>query len=317
MLYVSALLVVCLLAGCAPKEEAEPPVPPPPEDLSSWSVPELVQSDRQKLDALVAQVSRVPPGPAEKVVDYAPGMTVEVPVALGTPLDIVLEPGEQVRQIVDGDRAPLEQGQVRRWEVKEGGDGTGAGLRAHVFVTVTNAGLTNGVTITTSKRVYYILCKSVQKSPVRVLRWHYGQESLPPGPTEDVPGLLPSPDAPRQYHVGYAVASRGRVPDWMPRAVADDGKKLYVLYPEVTLYGSVPLVRAIGVNGPQLVNSRQYLNVVMLDALVPRLELRVGIGEAAEVVTITRGTLRTIQCPGDTDCPHFPGAAHILARRQP
>ena len=102
---------------------------------------------------------------------------VEVPVALGQPLDIVLEAGEQVRQIVDGDRAPAEQGQARRWEVKEGGDGVGDGLRPHVFVTVTAAGLTNGVTITTTRRTYYIACKSVAKSPIRVLRWHYPRES--------------------------------------------------------------------------------------------------------------------------------------------
>ena len=100
------------------------------------------------------RVAKVPAGAAEKVYDYAPGVAVEVPVALGQPLDIVLEAGELVRQIVDGDRAPAEQGQTRRWEVKEGGDGAGDGLRPHVFVTVAEAGLTNGVTITTTRRTY-------------------------------------------------------------------------------------------------------------------------------------------------------------------
>jgi hypothetical protein len=92
---------------------------------------------------------------------------------------------------------------------------------------------------------------------------------------------------------------------------------MFVLYPEVTLFGSVPLVRAVGVNGPALVNSRQFLNVVILDFLAPRLELRVGVGESAQVVTITRNVLHTIQCPGDTDCPVWPVAAQGLARRQP
>jgi len=55
----------------------------------------------------------------------------------------------------------------------------------------------------------------------------------------------------------------------MPRAVVDDGKKLYILYPEVTLFGTVPLVRLLGPNGPQLVNARQYLNVVIVDQLPP------------------------------------------------
>ena len=61
----------------------------------------------------------------------------------------------------------------------------------------------------------------------------------------------------------------------------------------------MPLVRLLGPNGPQLVNARQYLNVVIVDHLVARAELRVGLGEQAETVTITRGALRTIACPGD------------------
>ena len=88
------------------------------EDLSTWTVPELVQPERRP--SASARSAKVPAGAAEKVYDYAPGVAVEVPVALGQPLDIVLEAGEQVRQIVDGDRAPAEQGQARRWEVQRG-----------------------------------------------------------------------------------------------------------------------------------------------------------------------------------------------------
>ena len=166
------VLGVCLLSGCQIGEPPPPPTAPVAEDLSTWAVPELVQPERQAR-ASNARPAKVPAGAAEKVYDYTPGVTVEVPVALDQPLDIVLEPGEQVRQIVDGDRAPAEQGQARRWEVREGGDGSGDGLRPHVFVTVTTPGLTNGITITTTRRVYYIACKSVAKSPTRVLRWHY------------------------------------------------------------------------------------------------------------------------------------------------
>jgi len=101
----------------------------------------------------------------------------------------------------------------------------------------------------------------------------------------------------------------------MPRGVVDDGKKLYILYPEVTLFGSVPVARMIGPNGPQLLNARQYLNVVIVDQLPARVELRVGTGETAEVVSVTRGDLHTIECPGDAACPVWPAAAQTLARR--
>jgi type IV secretion system protein VirB9 len=236
------------------------------------------------------------------------------------PLDIVLEAGEQVRQIVDGDRAPAEHGQARRWQVHEGGDGVGDGLRPHVFVTVTEAGLSNGITITTTRWTYYIACKSVAKSPTRVLRWHYAPHPQEPDPVEEPPGILPHPDQPRRYHVGYVTMARHQPPPaWKPRQVVDDGTKLYLIYPEVTLFGTVPLVRALGVHGPQLINARQHLNVVILDQLAPALELRVGVGEAAEVVTITRGpALRTITCPDEGEaCPQWPAAARTLARRLP
>jgi type IV secretory pathway VirB9-like protein len=306
------------LAGCQPKEEPLPPTVPPPEDLSFWTVPELVQPAHQHPKLQVAWPAKIPAGTNEKVYDYKPGVAVDAPVALGMPLDIVLEEGEQVRQIVDGDRAPTEQGQARRWEVREGGDGASKDLRPHVFVTASVPGMTNGITITTTRRTYYVTCKSVQKSPVRVLRWHYKPEyagNPEPKPVEEQPGLLPHPEQPMRYHVGYEVSASQPTIPWVPRHVVDDGKKLYIVYPEVTLFESVPLLRIVGPNGPQLVNSRQFLNVVIVDQLVARAELRVGIGERAQIVTITRGNLRTVTCPGDEACPVWPKAAAVLAGR--
>jgi type IV secretion system protein VirB9 len=293
-----------------------PPTLPPPEDLSTWTVPELVQPEQPV--PVATKPAPLPVGAAEKVYDYKPGVAVQAPVAIGMPLDIVLEEGEQVRQIVDGDRAPAEQGQTRRWDVREGGDGSGDGLRPHIFVTASAPGLTNGLVITTTRRSYYITCKSVQKSPVRVLRWHYPQDgSDRPRPTPEPasPALLPHPEQPMRYHVGYEVTVSHPPPAWAPRHVVDDGKKLYIVYPESTLFERVPLLRGIGPNGPELVNARQFLNVVIVDSLLPRAELRVGIGEGAQTVTITRGTLRTITCPGDAACPVWPRAATVLAGR--
>jgi type IV secretion system protein VirB9 len=155
---------------------------------------------------------------------------------------------------------------------------------------------------------------STVTSPIRVVRWTV------PAATEDVPtlespGLLPSAALPRAYHVGYSIEADGAPPDWQPRSVIDDGKKLYIIYPERTLFATVPLIRLVGANGPQLVNTRQYLNVVIVDQIPGRLELRVGAGDRAEVVRITRGTLQTIACPGTAGCPVWPEAATTLSRR--
>jgi type IV secretion system protein VirB9 len=233
---------------------------------------------------------------------------------VGAPLDIVMQRGEQIRNIISGDRAPVEANQVTLWEIKEGAHGIGETLQHHVFLSAAKAGLTTGVLISTTHRVYYLTAKSVAKSPIRTVRWRYPVEVAAVKPVKE-PGLLPDPIQPKLYHVGYELV--GTKPHWQPRYVVDDGKKTFIIYPEVALFETVPMVRLIGPNGPQLVNARQFLNVVILDQLLPRAELRVGLGETAEVVTITRGAMRTIACPGDEACPVWPAAAQILAQRSP
>jgi len=226
MPWLSVILMLALLWGCT-KEEPPPPVPPPPEDLSTWAVPELVQLPPVP-PPVVAMVESPPAKPtaAEKVYPYAPGTTFAVQVPTQTPLELVLEKGEQVRNIVGGDRAPAETQQTARWEVKEGTDGMGETLRQHVFIMVGEEKLTTGLIITTTLRTYYLTCTSVKTSPVRVVRWQYPHdEPAEMQPKTKEPGLLPDPQEPWQYHVSYSLD--GATPDWRPRQVLDNGKKTY------------------------------------------------------------------------------------------
>ena len=317
-----ALLAALLLAGCTQEAPPLPPVPAPPEDLSTWAVPELVQPQRPETFCLQGatgpqcpQQPQRKPTTAEKVYDFVLGETYQASVAVGTPLDILLERGEEIRNYSGGDPALLGEGQqANRWEVKIGASGKDATMAQHLFLRATEPGLTMGLVITTTKRTYYLTCKSVKTSPIRVMQWHYPLDTQPPAPPKE-PGLLPDPQEPRQYHAGYELVASKPAPSWLPRQVVDDGKKTYILFPEVTLFETVPMLRLIGPNGPQLVNVRQYLNVLMLDQLLPRGELRVGIGDHAETVTITRGQMQTIACPGHPSCPVWPAAAQVLAQK--
>jgi type IV secretory pathway VirB9-like protein len=311
---ILSLLLLSTL-GCH-TEAPLPPVPPAPEDMSFWSVPELVQPP------LPETPPAQPPSPekstpAEQVLDFAAGTTYTLTVSIGAPLDIILQHGEQVRNIIGGDRAPVEPNQTTRWEMREGGDGQGETFRQHIFLSAATPGLTTGYTVTTTKRIYLLTAKSVAKSPIRTVRWRYPVDVAAVKPAKE-PGLLPDPAQPKHYHVGYVIANNGHAPEWSPRYVLDDGKKTYIIYSEITLFESVPMLRFIGPNGPQLVNSRQFLNVVIVDQLIARAELRVGIGERAEIVTITWGAaMQTIACPGSEHCPVWPAAAQILAQRSP
>jgi type IV secretory pathway VirB9-like protein len=319
-------LLVCLACacwlGCATKEAPLPPVPSAPEDLSQWVVPELVQPSM----AAGAQQSAKerPATKEEQLVEYLPGVSTKVVVPMDGPLDIQLQAGEEVRNIVGGDAGdpseafppPGEGGAPKkfRWEQVEGKHGTGESQHHHIFLHAKASNLTMGIVVTTNRRVYYLTCKSVKTTPVRVVRWKYAGESpLALKPPE--PGLLPDPAEPRRYHVGYLVkGSRDNI-NFYPRYVVDDGKKVFIVYPERTLFERVPILRLLGPNGPMVTNTRQYLNVLIVDELVSRAELRFGTGEHADTVTIERGNLRTIDCPGDPDCPVWPAAAQTLARR--
>ena len=60
--------------------------------------------------------------------------------------------------------------------------------------------LTLGLVITTTKRTYYLQCQSLKRSPIRVVRWHYPQETVEkprrvkePGGIVKLLTLLPSP----------------------------------------------------------------------------------------------------------------------------
>jgi type IV secretion system protein VirB9 len=325
----SLTLVVWMLlaSGCQQGPPPEPPAGPPAEDLSYWSIPALVQPDAMKAGAQGAKPRQATA--AEKVYEYVPGGVYKVTVALDAPLDLLLEPGEKVQALIGSDPRPIKQDAAtqegvapsvqlkERWEYKEAVHGLGEQATPHIFLRALDVGATLGLTVTTSRRVYYLACQSVAKSPIRAVWWAYASD--PDGgriPEQRPPSLLPHPDTPRLYHVGYQVTTSSPAPTWTPRHIVDDGKKFYLIYPEIVLFGTVPLVRIVGPNGPQVVNSHQFLNVVILDlADVPRVELRVGTGEQAELVTILRGSLRTIQCPGDFNCPQWPEAALHLAGR--
>src|SRR5438093_5160908 len=142
--FILLLLLLMCLCGCHNKEEPLPPVPAPPEDLSTWSVPELVQPPPPE----PPPPAPAPPEkvtPAEQVLDFTSGTTFSLTVPVDAPLDIILHQGEQVRNIIGGDRAPVEPNQTTRWEIKEGADGLGESLRQHIFLSVTQSGLSTGL----------------------------------------------------------------------------------------------------------------------------------------------------------------------------
>jgi type IV secretion system protein VirB9 len=301
------MVSLALLAGCAGGQQVVK-APPVAEDLAhvGWSTPiavtEAATTAPVPLDPPTARSNR------EKVYAFTDGEVYEATVGLGAPLNLRLQPGERIHNLVGGDRTPMLEGDDKSppWEVKEGLSGVGESTRPHVFVTAIRAGLRTGLTITTTKRTYELALRSVGRSQVRSVRWTYPDEVLRMAAKAPEPSPLPDPTAPRAYHVGYEIQASSPRPPWTVRQVVDDGWKTYLLFPPTVTTIDAPLVRLIGPNGPEVVNARQVGSVIVLDRIIHRMELRIGTGEHAEIVTVQRQTPRTIQCPGQDGCPVWP-----------
>jgi hypothetical protein len=145
MRLVTSLLMSLALAGCASTNPSMTSVPMP-DDLG-WTQP-------------VAEAPPDPPGPSlpperpaspyEKVYDFEPGQEYKVDVAVGFPLDLMLQVGELINNQTHGDRAPLSPGDEQPpWDIKQGASGMPEA--PHIFVTVTKPGLATGLTLTTKR----------------------------------------------------------------------------------------------------------------------------------------------------------------------
>jgi P-type conjugative transfer protein TrbG len=294
---------VLLIVGCAtthPRVDA----PPLAEDLS-WSAPVPVAPSLPEPEAAIEPAQAR--SSKEKVYAFTVGESYKVDVPVGAPMDVLLQPGEEVRDLADGDRSPMDTSdQKPHWEFKQSYSGSGTTGRPHVLITVPKSGLTNGLTLTTTKRTYYLDLKSVAKTAARSVRWTYSDE--PEKVAKVPPRLWPDPSQPQRYHTGYAITATEPKPVWTVRQVVDDGHKTYLIFPPTVTTVDAPLIRLVGSNGPEMVNARQAGNVVILDRLFNRAELRLGASKRAEVVTVQRQAPRTMSCPGDDACPVWPDA---------
>jgi type IV secretion system protein TrbG len=305
------VLALGLLAGCAAET---PPVvnAPLPDDLTTWSAAAPVTEPSPAPEDVPKER---PASKTEKVYAFEDGNEYLVNVPLDIGADVILQAGEQVRNIAGGYRR-LVEGQEQDcvpWCVKEGASESGPRTRPHLFISVTNPGLRLGLTVTTTARVYHLTCLSVSKSPIRTVRWTY-----PPGAPKAKPvapaSLLPDAAQPQRYHVGYDIKPSDPAPSWVPQHVVDDGRKIYILLPPQSQYADAPMLRLVGPNGPEVANVSQYKNVLIVDRLFNRAELRIGLEKTAEVVTIIRQPPRTITCPGDAECPVWPQASSVVAK---
>ncbi len=299
-LFVSLLAI----AGCASTkppqvsyDETVPPLPvssvpaedPPPRPLHvppAWTPARGGPGDARDPVARVEAANgaaRVEPRRegyfnAVQVFPYSPGALYQVYVAPGQVTDIALEPGEQLTG-----SGPVAAGDTVRWIIGDTESGNGDTRRVHILVKPTRPAIETNLVVNTDRRTYLIELRAHERPYMPSVSWFY-----PESRGKNLRALPPVPVLPEIAQRRYRYLIEGDKPPWRPVNAYDDGRKVYVEFSPGIVQGEMPPLFVVGADGkPELVNSRAYGNVLIVDRLFAAAELRLG-GESQQIVRIVR-----------------------------
>ncbi|MEQ8177183.1 MAG: P-type conjugative transfer protein TrbG [Sphingomonadales bacterium] len=216
---------------------------------------------------------------AIQVYPWSEGALYQVYAAPGQITSIALEPGETLTG-----SGPIAAGDTARWIIGDTESGSGVGRRVLVLVKPSRADITTNLVITTDKRTYMIELRSGEKPYMPAVAWAY-----PPPPSGGTQTLPATPVIPAVAARNYRYGLTGDNPPWKPIAVYDDGRRVYVEFPRGIVQGEMPPIFVLGPNGEtQIVNSRIYQHILIVDRLFGAAELRLGAGDRQQTVRIVR-----------------------------
>ena len=215
---------------------------------------------------------------AVQVFPYSPGALYQVYVAPGQVTDIALEPGEQLTG-----SGPVAAGDTVRWIIGDTESGNGDTRRVHILVKPTRPAIETNLVVTTDRRTYLIELRAHERPYMPSVAWFY-----PESRGKSLRALPPVPVLPEIAQRRYRYSIEGDKPPWRPVNAYDDGRKAYVEFSPGIVQGEMPPLFVVGADGkPELVNSRAYANVLIVDRLFAAAELRLG-GESQSIVRIVR-----------------------------
>ncbi|WP_038959194.1 P-type conjugative transfer protein TrbG [Bradyrhizobium japonicum] len=215
---------------------------------------------------------------AAQIYSYSPGALYQIYAAPGQITDIALEEGEQLTG-----SGPIAAGDTVRWVVGDTESGSGDARRVHILVKPTRVSIETNLVVNTDRRTYLIELRSRERPYMPSVAWYYPETARERSRSVALKPVLPDP---AQRISRYAI--EGDSPPWRPRAAYDDGRKVYVEFPQSIVQGEMPPLFVIGPDGKtELVNYRAYGNVLIVDRLFAAAELRLG-GEHQQKVRIVR-----------------------------
>jgi len=281
-----AVLEGSLAELAAELEAAQPQLPPTRETQEREAFEELVTTGEAPVLAR----------PTARVFPF--GETVpELVCAPERACDLELEAGE----VVDG----VALGATDRWEVTQFFEGQGEGLIPHILLKPAGFDLATNLVVVTNRRTYHVELASIAEEGKEgafhhhVSFWYpqsWAQRLRTEEEAREAPFVPAETDGeePRLDPAGLSFAYRVHAPrrkrrrlPWRPRAVFDDGERVFIhLPPEAR-----PLPAVVGVDSggePYPLNEQFRDGAFVIPSLAPEIELVSGSGKRRRSLTIER-----------------------------
>ncbi|MEZ5897229.1 MAG: P-type conjugative transfer protein TrbG [Parvularculaceae bacterium] len=202
--------------------------------------------------------------------------------------DIALEPGERLNSVSAGDTV--------RWVVGDTTSGGANGEQVHILVKPIAPGLSTNLVIATDRRAYHLEMRSFRETYMAAISWTYPQDQLVRrrhevervnDAAETVIAAAVDPD-----DLKFRYEIEGDRPHWRPVRAFDNGKQVFIQFPENIAQGEAPPLFVLSRQGePELVNYRMRGNYYVVDRLFAAAELRLGEREQ-DIVRIVRTDLK-------------------------
>lgn len=214
---------------------------------------------------------------AVAVYDFTPGQVYQVYTSPDYVTTITLKPGEKLISKVAGD--------TTRWVIGDTTTGEGSSATILVVIKPVRANLRTNLMLSTSQRVYQIDLIALSGNQYQnAISWNYPQDDMRDALAKanalnaqaaqtELNGV-----AIENLHDDYAIElKQGSKPDWLPKAIFDDGAKTYIDFPANLGTTSAPPLFIVGTSGEaDLVNYRVKGHFYIVDRLFDRAQLRVG-----------------------------------------
>jgi P-type conjugative transfer protein TrbG len=222
---------------------------------------------------------------AMQVYPFSDGALYQVYAAPGQITDIALAAGEQL--VGSG---PVAAGDTVRWVIGDTESGTGPTKRMHILLKPTRADLVTNLVINTDRRTYHLELRSTEKTYMASVSWAYAQDQLIALRRQNAAADAAAPVATGVdiNALNFRYRIEGDNPAWRPLRAFDDGRQVFIAFPNGIGQGEMPPLWVIGPEGgAELVNYRIQGNHMIVDRLFAAAELRLG-GEQQKKVRIIR-----------------------------